>query len=438
MSYKEKGTIYVTHCMDVEGPMNETLEATWERLQEEDGFDMSTIEINKENLNKLQDKTLNIPNCSKEKKEYLSKKYSKKNLSYYKTWEEIDQHFLKITSPDFRATYQDPQGNPYLLNMYIYDHYGFSNNPRFHAEGIHEIYDHYHQLFLSNNQFNDGIYWHYHHPPSSGDALEWNTNWFQNGIYEEILARRIIERNWFTSTFRAGGHIERNDLSFWLEMFMPFDFSSRTLKQKEGRDRPGGANDWRGAPLTWGRFHPDWYDYRKSGTMKRNIFRCLDLSTWMLAIEQEDVDDAFLQADKGESTILAYYNHDYRDMEDDIKRIHNMIEISSKQYKDVKWMYTNSLEAARKICGYNDQNDTVPNFTYRLENNKVYIYSDIELFGPEPFLAIQENDRFFRDNTTKEGPREWCYSFRKLKDVKAFGIAGNSPGGKTGVVVHKF
>ena len=45
---------------------------------------------------------------------------------------------------------------------------------------------------------------------------------------------RLIEKN-FPILFRAGANIERNDLSQWLENFIPFDFSNRSRKLSKNK-----------------------------------------------------------------------------------------------------------------------------------------------------------------------------------------------------------
>jgi len=435
MKSKSRKKVYVTHCVDVEGPMEETLEATWERIYLEDGIAI-VHEPTVTNLEKLQDVNLEL-GVDEDMQKYLAAKYSRDNLAYLTTWEEIDEAIKEVTSSEFRQKHADMHGNPYLLNWFIYDHYGFSTNPRFHDDGIHHIWKHYHDLVLTDNKFTDGIYWHYHHPPSSGDALEWNTNIFQNGTYEEILARRVIECHWFPSVFRAGGHIERNDLSFWLEMFIPYDFSARTPKHLSRPHGRGSVNDWRHAPTEWGFYNPDWYDYRRPGGMKRSLFRCLDLKTWITAITSEDVKEAFEKAQAGYDAVLAYYNHDYRNMASEIEYGHTLISQVAKMYPDVEWEYINCLDAARELTGFSATDDESPVFHYEIKDSLLTVTSSTELFGPEPFLAIQEEGRFFRDNMTREGPTEWCYYFRNPEIVKAIGMAGNTAGGKTGVKVYR-
>ena len=67
----------------------------------------------------------------------------------------------------------------------------------------------------------------------------------------------------------------------------------------------------------------------------------------------------------------------------------------------------------------------------------ISLTSDIKIFGPQPFLAINERGKYFRDNFTDEGNGKWVYEFRNLDDVIAFGIAANSPSGLYDLKVHK-
>lgn len=428
----DKPTVYVVHCIDVEGPMTETLEATWERIYNEDRIWMN-VEPSRENLLKLQAGQLDLPGLDAEAIRYLQGKYSPANLAYLTSWEQIDASIEPAVSRGFRQDHADSTGGPYIYSWFIYDHYGFTNNPRFHDVGIHRIYDHYHDLFLRDDPQGDGVYWHYHHVAASGDALEWNPSWTTNGVPEEILARRIIERGWFPSVFRAGGHIERNDLSHWLEMFIPFDYSLRTPHGLNTDAMRGCVYDWRNAPSEWGYYHPDWYDYRRPGPMNRYLIRCLDLRTWILSLTETDVQEAFDKAREDGVTVLAYYNHDYRDMATDVEHGYGLLQKVGRQNPDVQWRFANALEAAQALTG---QHDKAPTFRCQLEGSRLTIASDEDLFGPQPFLAIKENGRFFRDNTTAEGPREWVYVFRRPEEVEAFGLAGCSAAGNVGVFVH--
>ena len=45
--------------------------------------------------------------------------------------------------------------------------------------------------------------------------------------------------------------------------------------------------------------------------------------------------------------------------------------------------------------------ESPPKFSWNLSGNLLSVFSDKDLFGPEPFLAICEGGRYFRDNFTK-------------------------------------
>jgi hypothetical protein len=422
-----KPIVYIVHGIDVEGPMTETIDATFERMRSY-GLPRK-VEATNHNLELIQGKNLDLINS--DLSENLSIIFNKHSLSYYGKWAEIDSMILECTSDSFREKFCSSDGSPYKFSWFVYDHHDdFTNNPRFHDVGTHKIFDHYMDLLSNKDKEQDGVYWHYHPPSISGDALESNTCWTNHATHETIIARRIIDKEWYSSCFRAGLHIERNDLSHWLEMFIPFDFSGRYSDYKSYEK--GSDFDWRGAPSVWGSWHPDWYDYRKRGEMKRHIFRCTDLWTYLNILRDDEVKDAFNQAVENGSSVLHYYNHDYRDMRFEIEQGYDVIRNVAKNFPEVEWKFVTALEAAQLHLGINSKN---LNLSYKLEGNLLHVTSDVEIFGPQPFLAIKESGRYFRDNFTQEGVKTWAYKFRKMDKVEAFGIAANSPSGSYDVKI---
>jgi len=424
----DKPIVYIVHAVDCEGPMTEKLEATFERMYE---YGLPKyIDVSVENLRKIQEQKLE--GIDKKLLQLLSKIFNKHSLDYHNKWNDIDNMMDEILSEKFRNRYCSKNGGPYKYSWFIYDHHeDFSNNPRFHDVGTHKIFDHYFNKF--NNGL-DGIYWHYHHPSVSGDALESNTCWTNRTTHEEIIAKRIIDRKWYFSCFRAGLHIERNDLSHWLEMFFPFDFSARYMDENQNY-LPGSDVDWRGCPSVWGGWHPDWYDYRKEGNMKRYLFRCTDLWTYLNILREEEVEEAFKQAQNNGKSILTYYNHDYRDMKFEIDNGYKVIQKVSNRYPHIDWVFTTALEAAQKYLNLKPQKLKL---SYKLEGNLLRVFSNMRIFGPQPFLAIKENNKYFRDNFTVESEKEWAYRFRKIENVEAFGVAANNIAGEFDIIIHRF
>lgn len=217
-------------------------------------------------------------------------------------------------------------------------------------------------------------------------------------------------------------------------MFIPFDFSSRTPSNLDDFDNRADVCDWRHSPKAWGSYSPNFYDYRKTGDMKRKLFRCLDLRTWITQITEDEVRQAFLQSRSSANPIvLAYYNHDYRDISSDIEFGHELLSRIGKEFDDVQWDYSNCLSAARASLGMQKEEYKKLSIETYLEGNLLTVKSNFNTFGPQPFLAIQENGKFFRDNFTDEGNNTWCYRFRKIANVERYGVAANDKFGNTAI-----
>ena len=58
-------------------------------------------------------------------------------------------------------------------------------------------------------------------------------SYFNSSHLYEVIARRIIDRNWFPTSFRAGFHIERPDINLFLEQFIPYDLSNTSINSKK-------------------------------------------------------------------------------------------------------------------------------------------------------------------------------------------------------------
>src|SRR3989442_5199462 len=128
------------------------------------------------------------------------------------TWSEVEEMIAAVTTDTFRRTYSDPQGSPYAFTWFIIDVVGYRDNPRRKALGFHAVWDVYQRLLRKTLHY-DSVGWHFHTVPVGNHALHYNTCWTNNDFHEQSLARRLIERQALPPIFRAGGVIERNDLS---------------------------------------------------------------------------------------------------------------------------------------------------------------------------------------------------------------------------------
>jgi hypothetical protein len=415
-----KPIVYVVHCVDTEGPLEETLEATFERLRKERNIDFPP---SLHTLEALQRKEIDLGGQEDDIADYLSPS----RLSYLSTWQSLEKMVLEVTDQGYRKAHASPDGNLYTFSWFIVDVVGYKDNPRRKATGFHTIWDKY-QRILKDRFFNDIFGWHFHTVPPTHDALHYNTSWTNNDFHEQVLARRVIERQWFPSLFRAGGVIERNDLSYWLERFIPFDYSNQN--NKYATFKAGDQSDWRHAPTKWMPYHPSFYDYRKKGNMKRSIFRCLDVKNMGCILDESEVREAFQQAQESGHAILAYTNHDRRDMRPEITHMHRLIEATAKDFPEVQWQYSNALAAARSALNISCNRPL--EIQLSVENNILKIRSNQPLFTGDLFLAVEERGGiFYRDNTTIESDTEWAYSSPRWDNIVSVGVGAVTSDGQS-------
>jgi len=417
--------VHVVHCVDTEGPLEEPLEATFDRLRKEMGVDLPPSIAT---LRALQSGTLELGGAESTVARFLAPG----RLAYLSSWNAVEEMVNAVTAPSFRREHADPEGNPYTFSWFVIDVVGYADNPRRKAVGWNVIWDNY-TRFLSGCAANDSLGWHFHTVPVGRHALHYNPCWTNNDVHEQALARRLIQRGWFPSIFRAGGMIERWDLSAWLEQFIPLDFSNRAVAGP-GEGGPGVECDWRGAPLDWRPYHPHHDDYRRPGAMRRWMFRCLDVDTPDCALGRADVEQAFATAAQHGHAVLAYTDHDRRDLRPDIDKALGHIRAVAAEHPDVRWRFANAHQAARATLGLDDA--PAPRFSHRFDGKILFIESDRTLFGPHPFLAVEEEGEvFYRDNPTIEGERRWAYRSNRWDKVRRIGVAGSNASASCGIHV---
>ena len=131
----KKSLVHVVHCIDTEGPLKETIHATFERLEE-----MFGIELNPTygTLKKLQDQSIDLNGIEKD----VATVVSNKLLTYNDTWSPLDNMLDELLSKKFRNRLLDSYGNGWIYNWHCIDHVGFSENPRHRDLGFHKIFDH--------------------------------------------------------------------------------------------------------------------------------------------------------------------------------------------------------------------------------------------------------------------------------------------------------
>ena len=132
--------------------------------------------------------------------------------------------------------------------------------------------------------------------------------------------------------------------------------------------------------------------------------------------------------------MLCYASHDRRDIGPDVDDALKMVRDVASGYPDVPWQFANGLQAARAVCDV--PRVPAPQFEVRHESGTFHITSDQPLFGPHPFLAVEEEgDVFFRDNPTVEGQTSWAYTPVRPSKVRRIGVAGSNTSGEVGTLV---
>ena len=129
--------VFVTFCVDTEGPLYESTEAKFERLS--DLYGIRGIEFTDENLEKLKIGSIDLGGIEQQVTRTLSDHLSK----YNESWDQINEMLDRVTSTAFRESHPDSYGNGWIYNWFCLDHVGYKNNPRRRALGFNVVYDHY-------------------------------------------------------------------------------------------------------------------------------------------------------------------------------------------------------------------------------------------------------------------------------------------------------
>ena len=439
----KKKTVYFVHCIDTEGPLYESLEAKFQRIK--DIFNIK-IKKSKKNLEKL--KKAEIPLNGKEKK--IASVLSSHLTNYNSDWQKINEMINRIFSDKFRNKHKDTLGNSWVFNWHCLDHVGYKNNPRRRTLGYHKIFDYYQKVLKKRNKFKDKIHWHFHPMSTYNDAHRCATSYVNSPELYQILCRKIIERNYFPSVFRAGFQAERPDSNLFLEQWIPFDITNMSTHNNKDLDMSldfkfGRSGDWRRAPKDWDIYHPSHDDYQTPGICRRWIGRALNVMNRIASINQKEVDKAFNQAQKKGYALVGFASHDFRDLEVEVEYLHNLIKKSHKKFKNVQYEFAEAKYAFSKVAKFKEKINLKPlkfDVKFFKETKKDFAKIEIkvkqgEVFGPQPFLAIKtKKNRFLNDNFDfSANKKKWYYAFHSdtipIKDISIIGIAANDKLGNT-------
>ena len=435
-------TVYIVHCTDTEGPLYESVEATFQRINDIFGIKLTP---SRNTLTQIQKCELDLGG----NEEAVARVVDPRLITYNDTWDKIDSMLERIMSPKFRNAIPDSDGGGWVYNWFCVDHMGYTVNPRRKDIGYHNIFDHYTEILRETGD-NDGLQFHFHPTHPSGWSHKPTSFYFHDLKFYQVLARRILDRTWFPSVNRAGFQVERPDSHWLLEQWIPFDISNMACDDVPDaqRDIGGGVcGDWRRAPNDWVVYNPDHDDYQVPGNCRRYIARCLNLGTRHGLLDEIEVRKAFDRARIEGATILAFADHDFRDIGENVVEFLEMLQTVTPDYPDVRFKYSEAREAfSQTIFGEHNVPETnILQMKLESDSNSLRKLLTIEssepTFGSQPFLAVKTKaGDYHHDSLDFQEPfRKWTYLFHpntfEWSDVESVGVASNDCKGFPHVVV---
>lgn len=342
------------------------------------------------------------------------------STEFLSSWREISNSIRYLTSSVFRRTGVDSFGRPYRYNWFIMDFTGFKTNPKNRIAKYNDTYDHFKKLPTKP----DAFYWHYHHPPVNGQGDQWSDNWVSSNEYQNILLHRLIEREDFPEAFRAGGTIEDNAASHWLEKNILIDYSNRVSAASYPTKNIFDFN-WHGAPDHWGFYHPSRQNFLRPGKMRRFIVRSVDLWSRLHVLTVDEVRQAFAAAEQDDQqVILSYFSHDHRDMVDETSYVISLLKQVSKE-TGIAWRSCNALEAVQLAAAI--QPCYVKTQTQR-QQQKIIFKTTQPIYQPLPWVgAKSKNGQLCWLPVTKRNAR--IYEIQLIQPIKKVVIGGTSASG---------
>jgi hypothetical protein len=422
----QRPVVLFVHAVDTEGPISETLYDTFERLKELFGV---ILKPTVGNLLALQSRSIPLDGVEED----VANCFSMKRLSFIQDIGTLDVMLDDIFSKNFRNRFLDDMKRPYSFSWFCIDHVGFETNERRRLLGHGTIFKHYfHRINLAEHSIGvlDSLDWHYHGVSFGRHAHQFGLNWSFDTSHIQVLSRRLLDFGHYPSCFRAGGWIERPDMNLFLEQWIPFDFSNHSFAS--GSTQPdyksGRFSNWSYARRDWCAYHPSIRDYQQEGELHRAMFRSLSIDARGGSIGEEDIELAFLQARQGFRPVLSVTNHDNRDMRPEIESVMSMVNQMRARFPDVTFLNATAQEAA--MLHLHREEPASWEMDVKLQGDSLFVRSDRELFGAQPFLAFKTTDgRYFHDNFSMLSIGEWLYVFDQytvpIRAVESIGIAAH-------------
>ena len=152
---------------------------------------------------------------------------------------------------------------------------------------------------------------------------------------------------------------------------------------------------------------------------------------------------AFREAREERPVVLAFTNHDFRDIRPDVDGVRGLLERVGRDFPDVPVRFSEAVEAMREAlhlplapaCELEVSLVATGDASHTLD-----IRSTVATFGPQPWLALKTvAGTYHHDNLDIDVPfHRWRYVFDEetfpLQALGAIGVAANNASGVATVV----
>ena len=103
-------------------------------------------------------------------------------------------------------------------------------------------------------------------------------------------------------------------------------------------------------PRHLGALPPAHDDYQERGSCRRWIARCLNIGTRYRLLSEEHVRQAYAEAASDRPVVLAFTNHDFRDMRPDIDEVRELLIRVGREFPDVPFLYSEASPPCARRC----------------------------------------------------------------------------------------
>ena len=318
----------------------------------------------------------------------------------------------QVMADSYRTGHSDSLGNPLKMTWYMQTGslYACGTNcgpllpldliMDYQAQNVErwgdELAFHYH-TWIWNNPDGDSI-WRWNQAPDF-TYCEYD--------FEQTMAHMLIDRSFFASSFRSGWHYMDNYWGRYLDDWFPYRFENDHPNVNVDTTEPLDNNyDWSRSPAEWVPYHPDPNDYQRPGSLRGWDSR----SIYLPNLTQTVVNDAFAQAQAGNTQIMTLFSHIKEDFSTQANAAHNMLVAAHAAYPQVEFEYLTGRDCMRKWRGGTDT--TSPDLVLTTSDNgdtrTVFISTNEEIYQRQPLVArLSNTGAYSLLDCTPLGPNQW-------------------------------